>query len=383
MSEQMIDVFRDLIDRETEGLVLSVFCRTDPRDPANSSDTPGWLVALRNGLRDAAASVEGDHEATEAVRRLSKEAEGRLTGATAHERGRSVALFLSADGSIDIFHTFQIPVREDFVGLHEGVVIWPAMDLLDRGQRTGLVLLSQDRIRLLEWEDGIVNAEESSVYDLELGDWREYRGSAAANRTQSSASHVDAYEDRKHVWRTRFVKEAAKAIAESARDLKIERLVTASDAELLKEFRDALPQETRELLVAEVATNLIDLSSSEVSEHLDQHLRDAWRESVNEIGDHALERIQAGERGAGGPDQVLLALIEGRVEHLLFDPFYNTDPEVLSDGARRAVAEVGEGTAREAAVETALRTGARVSSASVEEVPALAKADGALALLRY
>ena len=134
----MMDVFRDLIDRETDGPVLSVFCRTDPRDPANVSDTPGWLVALRNGLRDAAATVEGDHEATEAIRRLSKEAEKRLTGASAHERGRSVALFLSADGTIDIFHTFQIPVRDDFVALEGGVVIWPAMDLLDRGQRTGL-----------------------------------------------------------------------------------------------------------------------------------------------------------------------------------------------------------------------------------------------------
>ena len=100
MSSQMLDQFRDLIDRETDGPVLSVFCRTDPRDPANVSDTPGWLVALPNGLRDAAARVESDHEATEAIRRLSKVAEDRLTKATAHERGRSVALFLSADGSI-------------------------------------------------------------------------------------------------------------------------------------------------------------------------------------------------------------------------------------------------------------------------------------------
>ena len=58
MSSQMMDVFRGLIDSETDGPVLSVFCRTDPRDPANSSETPGWLVALRNGLRDAAATVE-------------------------------------------------------------------------------------------------------------------------------------------------------------------------------------------------------------------------------------------------------------------------------------------------------------------------------------
>ena len=35
---------RELIDAETEGPVLSVFCRTDPRDPANTGETLGWQV---------------------------------------------------------------------------------------------------------------------------------------------------------------------------------------------------------------------------------------------------------------------------------------------------------------------------------------------------
>jgi hypothetical protein len=379
----MMDVFRDLIDRDTDGPVLSVFCRTDPRDPANVSDTPGWLVALRNGLRDAAATVEGDHEATEAIRRLSKEAEDRLVNASAHERGRSVALFLSADGTIDIFHTFQIPVRDDFVVLESGVVIWPAMDLLDRGQRTGIILLSQDQIRLLDWEDGVVNDLESSVYNLELGDWRQYRGAGGSGRTQHSASHIDSYEDRVHAWRSRFMKDAAKAIAESTRDLKLERLVVVADRDLGTDFMDALPQELHERVVSVVASNLIDSPAPDVAHHLDEELRHAWREQVNGFADHALERIKAGDRGAGGPDQVVAALIEGRVDHLIMDPFYDYDDGDLSDGVREAITNAGEETAREAAVEIALRTGAHVSSASVEEVPALAEADGVLALLRY
>lgn len=383
MSSQMMDIFRDLIDRETEGPVLSVFCRTDPRDPANLSETPGWLVALRNGLRDAAASVEGDHDATEAIRRLSKEAEHRLTSASAHERGRSVALFLSADGTIDIFHTFQIPVREDFVAFEDGVVIWPAMDLLDRGQRTGIILLSQDQIRLLEWEDGVVKDLESSVYNLELGDWRQYRGVGGAGRTQHSASHIDSYEDRVEAWRSRFMKDAAKAIAESTKELKLERLVVVADGDLGTDFTHALPQELSDRVVTVVSLNLIDSTAPDVAEHLDEHLRQAWRDQVNAVADHALERIKAGDRGAGGPDQVVAALIEGRVDHLVMDPFYEFEDGDLSDGVREAITNAGEETAREAAVEIALRTGAHVSSASVEEAPALAEADGVLALLRY
>lgn len=383
MSSQILDVFRDLIDRETEGKILSVFCRTDPRDPANVSETPGWLVALRNGLRDAAAQVEGDHEATEAIRRLSKQAENRLTKASAHDRGRSVALFLSADGTIDIFHTFQIPLREDIVVFEDGVVIWPAMDLIDRGQRTGLVLLSQDQIRLLEWEDGVVKDLESSVYNLELGDWRQYRGAGGSGRSQHSSSHVESYEDRVHAWQSRFLKDAAKTIAESTRDLGLERLVIAADRDLSTAFIEALPQELRDRVVCVVATNLIDATAPDVADHLDEHMRQAWRDRVNEFADHALERTKAGDRGAGGPDQVVAALIEGRVSHVIMDPFFEFEDGELSAGVREAVTNAGEETAREAVVEIALRTGAHVSSASVEEVPALAEAEGVLALLRY
>ena len=48
MSEERMSQLRELIDAETEGPVLSVFCRTDPRDPANTGETLGWQIALKN-----------------------------------------------------------------------------------------------------------------------------------------------------------------------------------------------------------------------------------------------------------------------------------------------------------------------------------------------
>lgn len=385
MSIQQMDELRDLINAETEGPVLSVFCRTDPRDPSSRSETPGWLVALRNGLREAAAGFEGDHEATQQVAKLSTAAEKRMTGATAVERGRSAAYFLSACGGIDSFHTFQIPVRENFVGLDNGAVVWPMVDVLDRGQRTGIVLVSHDHIRVLEWCDGHAEDLEASTFNLELGDWHEYRGAARPNPSRSSAAinNQSAYENRVDEWQARFIKAASKNVAETAQDLKLDRLVIAADSDLCQEFVEALPNGTKDMVQATVATNLIDVPAGEVANHLDPHMRDAWRKQVNEIGDEALERVHAGERGAGGPDETLLALAEGRVEHLLIDPYLEAKDESLSDGARQAIIDAGEASLQEASVELAIRTDARVSSASVEEVPALAEAGGALALLRY
>ena len=385
MGIQRIEELRDLINRETEGPVLSVFCRTDPRDPSSRSDTPGWMVALKNGLRDSIAGFEGSREEAQQVEKLAAKAEKRLISASAVDRGRTVALFLSADGSIDSFNTFQIPVREDLVALEAGAVIWPMVDVLDRGQRTGLVLVSRDHIRMLEWDDGHAKDLEESTYDLELGDWRDYRGSARPNpsRGGQSVSNISAYEDRVTEWTARFIKDASHAVAESAAELKMDRLLIAAEGDLCSQFIDALPKNIQDLVVARVSTNLIDMTAAEVAEHLDPHMRDAWLKHVNEIGDQALDRIHAGGRAAGGPDETLLALAEGRVEHLLVDPFLEAKDASLSDGARQAIVDAGEATLQEASVELAIRTDATVSSASAEEVPALAEAGGALALLRY
>lgn len=378
---------RDLIDRESDGPVLSVFCRTDPREPANMSDSPGWLIALRNGLKELTARVEGDAVAHEAAQRLGAEAERRLTAVSPSNRGRSVALFLSAGGEVDRFETFQIPVRDDMVTLDDGPVIWPMVDVIDRGQRTGLVVLSSGRIRLLEWSDGRAIDVEGGSWDLELGDWREYRGAARANpnRGQQSVVNTEAYRDRVGEWQARFIKESSKRIAESAGKLDLERLIVAGDGDLGQQFADALAEPIQSRVAAVVPANLIDKTAAAIADHLDPHIRDAWRSYAGEIAKDALERVKSGDRAASGADEVLLALAEGRVEHLVFDPYMETADggSNLSEGARRSIESAGESTVREALVEVAIRTDARVTSASAEEAPALTEAGGVLAILRY
>ncbi|MCO5314668.1 MAG: VLRF1 family aeRF1-type release factor [Solirubrobacterales bacterium] len=340
---------------------------------------------MRNGLRQVLESAGDDRELHEVARRLGNQAERRLAETSAAERGRSVALFLGADESLDRLITFQIPFREDHVALDSGPVVWPMLDVIDRGLRTGLVLLSHDHIRLLEWRDGTAHDLEQSSWDLELGDWREYRGTArpGLQRGGQSISNDSAYHGRVEEWRARFFKAAAKAVAESARELEFDRLVIAADGDSGREFTADLPEDTRNLVQATVRTNLIDLSAAEAAASLDPHLRDAWRSRVNEAADRAAARIDGSDRAAAGADQVLLALAEGRVGHLLLDPYLEFSEEGLSDGARKAVDDAGEATVPEALVELAIRTDAQISSAAISEVPALEKGSGVLALLRY
>ena len=47
-----MDQIRDLALWRPGTPVLSLYVRTDPRDPANTVAVPGWLVELRNSLRE-------------------------------------------------------------------------------------------------------------------------------------------------------------------------------------------------------------------------------------------------------------------------------------------------------------------------------------------
>ena len=64
--------------------MLSVHLRTDPRDPANTAHTPGWLVALRNGLRDVSqvAEEQGPREDRLALRELRARVEATCSRPT-------------------------------------------------------------------------------------------------------------------------------------------------------------------------------------------------------------------------------------------------------------------------------------------------------------
>ena len=335
-------------------------------------DNPGWMINLRNGVKEALETIGSGHDSHQVAEGLAEEAERRIAELTAQERGRSVAFFLSEDGKIDEFHTFQIPVREGYVTFDSGPVVWPIVDVIDRGQRTGIVLLSNDNVRLLEWFDG-------TAHEIEASDPEEGSGTTS----DESRARLEAFQEDVKEWGNQFTANTVTVIADAVSKLGYDRLIVAADGELGSGFESSMPAPLKEHLIEIVPINLIDHSAADVADHLDERLREDWRESVIAVADQALARVEAADRGTGGPDETLLALSEGRVEHVIFDPYLETKSDILSDGARQAIEDAGEASIQEALVEIALRTDARMSSASVEEVPALAEAGGVLATLRY
>ena len=89
-----MDLIRDLALRRPGTPVLSVYVRTDPRDPANTAAVPGWLVELRNSLREVSreADMRESRERRMAIRDLPERVERDVLALEPAGRGRGTGL---------------------------------------------------------------------------------------------------------------------------------------------------------------------------------------------------------------------------------------------------------------------------------------------------
>lgn len=368
--------------------VVSIFARTDPRDPANTSHNPAWEVALRNGLRalDHQLDDGDDRDGRQAFRQLHERIETELIELEPAERGRSVVWFLAADGETLGRFTLQLPLREDRVVWDQRPFVSPLVDVADRGAPVGIVLVGLENVRLLQIEQGEVSEPDHSEFHLELGDWRPYGGSTSGSpqRGKQTTAHEEQYEARVEAHREKLYGGAADATARRLEELGWGRIMIAAEGQTAAHFRAALPQPLADRVVAEADLNLVHDDPHVIAETLEPAIERAWTESAIELAEQARRHALAGGPGAIGLEETLGSLAEGRVEHLVLDPAYDFAAAGVAAGVA-VPASIGGPAALlgERAVEAALGTSAKVTALPTEESARLAESGGIAALLRY
>jgi hypothetical protein len=381
------DLVRDLAVTPARQPVLSVHLRTDPRDPANTNHAPGWVVVLRNGLRAVGDDVgaRGTRDERLALRELLPRVEATIAELEPAERGRGLSFFVGVDGLDQLLLVHQLPPRDHAVRWDVRPLISPLVDLASRGRSTGLVLVGADRVHLLHWEAGRVTEPDRSVYVLELGDWREYAGYAAPNpaRGQQTATHVEAFEHRVGDWRRRFLGEVAGEVAARTRALGWGRLLVAGEQPLAADFAAALDPGARRRVAGEVDANLLGGSPAEAAARLELGLEALHRRDATDLLERIGAAAAAGGPGALGAAEVLQALAEHRVEHLVVDPAADLSGAALTTPAQAAVDGAAPDLLAERAVELAVAGGADVTTLEADASRSTLDPSGIAALLRF
>lgn len=362
--------------------VLSIYLRTDPRDPANTRAAPAWKAALTNGLGAVAERLENgeDRDSRLAFRSLHERLLARAEELEGTDLGRSVAWFVALDGSLDERHVSRLPVAEHVVQLDARPFVSPLADLAERGAPAGIVLAGQENVRLLEWAHGWI--DEAADYELEIdqSDWRPYRGSAGSARSRPTVSHEAHVEAREDSHRDRFFATAAEAVGKRIADGGWERVVLLAGDGLAPRFHMALPEPARDRVQLDLDLNLLTQTAAEVAQRVEPHLEALHRHRALQLAETL---AAAGSSAASGPPAVLAALAERRVQRLVLDPFHLPQLGTLPELATTVLEGAGPEYAGERAVEAALASDATVVSVSVQDSAELAAADGMLAELRW
>lgn len=342
--------------------VLSLYLRFDPADRSG-----GWRTELRNGL---AAVLDGgrkfDHETMAALRATGERISERFAN---HDRDLP-------RGEVGFVEVSPKPGREEWrpsplepeapaaVALAERPLVAPLVPLLLRGEPRGAVLLSGERVRLMQWAPGQLDelhAWELSVFSL---DWRERKAASAPDpaRAQAvSASGHDRHDQRLRENRHRFLGECGRLAGPIAAERSWGELILFGTAEHRREFGNGFNAGV-ELAVGDDA----DLVS-EPAERLGAAIRaaverlDADRERA--LVERALGETQGGTPGSVGSQETEAALEQGRVETLVIDLARVEDCEGL--------------------VKRALESGAAVAPVRDEAAELLLASNGVAAVLRY
>ena len=113
------------------------------------------------------------------------------------------------------------------------------------------------------------------------------------------------------------------AVTETAKRLHSlgwERIVLCCEREIATRFRQTLPAELSERVIAESDVNLLGEEPAAIADALEGVIDEAWARRTAALVDLARERAQAGGAAALGAEETFGALSEGRVAHLVLDP---------------------------------------------------------------
>jgi hypothetical protein len=347
--------------RPEHGLV-TVCIDADPADRGR-----GWRIELRNALRRIAdAPSDRPRQAQLALEATIARIEERLAEELTEAPGRSAIGFVEARGKPGGERWYAATLPLPVTGARYGAGPWlgPLIGLLDRGAPLGVVAVSADRIRLMHWSLGRVEALSALELTERSETWRERKAprprDPAAAQAVSSAGH-DRFARRLEANRERFAQQAGTLARADAAKRGWRELLAFGDERYLRPFATGFAEACPLRHVD--ASDLAAQSAQLIERRVEALLPDLRRERQRDLVERAGELAFTEARSSLGAEETIQALEQGRVEHLLYDP--------------RLLAEARV----ERMLALALDSGAAITP--VDEAVALGERGGAAAVLRY
>ncbi len=290
--------------RAQRGRVLSLYLNLDPHEhdtPRARSSAVGSLLSEARERVEAYANADHDARAglRDDLRRVEELlAPDQIPGDGAH----GLAIF--ADGPDDLLEVLRLPRPvASWVVVDETPLVGPLAAFAEEA-RWCVALVNRSLARFMVGTPDALAEVDSFDDDThgrhDQGGWSQARWERSVE--EEVADHLDR---------------VAQALALGARRGRYDRLLLATPEDQRRRLEATLPPDVRRRLAGHLSLDVSDVTPEQV--------RDAARDWVQRgRGEHARERLARfaelraqGARASGGLDEVLVALVERRVETLL------------------------------------------------------------------
>jgi hypothetical protein len=363
MTQPTLEEAREVSGWHPELGVLSIYLGFAPADR-----TGAWRTELRNGL-DAILDLhkEAEHDRRVALRATAKRVIERFEDGDLRPPPRGEIGFVEVAekaGADRWWGTGTPPVAVACVEFGPEPVVAPLIALCCRGADRGVALLSSERVRLLRCAEGSLEELEDWELSITSLDWRERRSQSTDNPARAqgvSSSGHDQFGERLDHNRQRFLTECGGLAARALEENGLDQIVVFGPTRDVESFNAGFGSAKAQLVLGG-GLELISTPKGKLSEVVADAIERIDDERDRGVVERAMDEAKGGSRGSAGIQETKEALLEGRVDHLVFD--------AATDDAEQLI-------------RAALAGSAEVTIVRDELAEPLAEAEGVAAILRY
>lgn len=249
---------KQLKNKEDEYGFVSFYLNTDIGEGGQPSEE--WKIKYKkavNGLKQYADKSETKDEKN-AIKKITDDIEKYIEDHRS-DLQKSVIIFASGDGSTWEADIFQVPVETE--------VMWeptPQTGQLEKLEKTfpptAILLTNKQDVYLIDTSMGVVREEMQFHWDVDNEDWKEYKGTASADRTAAGSTQVDKVQQRFEENRHRWYKSLAPVINKQMKNRGLDTAYIIGDKEYAKDLEDNMGERVKEV----INKNLISTPTPEI-----------------------------------------------------------------------------------------------------------------------
>jgi peptide chain release factor subunit 1 len=302
--------------RPAQGKVLSLFLNLDPREfataPARSTEIRSMFDRAARQVRDDESLTRDERLALRAdLERLESEiGNGGLDAKGAH----GVAVF--ASGPAGLFEVLKLPEPIEHDPVIADTPFIEPLTAIGTPERWCVLLVNRRTARLFCGTGG--QLEEIELIQDDVRNRHDQGGWSQANYQRSVDKDIADH-----------LRHAAEVAFASLKDDLPAGILVGAPQELVNDFENELHPYLRERLRGRLDIDVEHSSVEEVNRAAAPHIEQATRDKQNAALARLAEEFGAGTgRAASGPDDVLEALEEQRVETLLVDAGFEAESAI-------------------------------------------------------